>query len=1152
MTKHVLLYTDEPGLGGIAQYNHAILLGLQERGYRVTLVQSRADNPLIQAQRSRGIAQEWLTVDTVRQFDQTLTNAAEAIAIFRRTQPNLILFSDGCPVSNFAAKQAALQLGIPYAIGIGFVDPELAKIFTAYLSTLAEQYAHAKAVIAVSQENLRLLHQYFHLSTDQGEVIHNGRPDSYFAPPNLAVRDRLRQSVGIPAEAIVCFTAARLEGIKGYQFQLDAIAKLRHTSLGQTLYFVWAGDGSLRSELETAIEELGTAQVKLLGQRWDVAEWLDAADIFVLPTFREGMPIAIMEAMAKGLPVVATAVSGIPEELGETGKLLPDPNLDPQATLQALIQTLQDWAARPDLRQAIGQAAKQRAAAMFREARMVQQTAEVIARSLLPAGDYVSRGLAIVQPDAAFPHKVIGDPNGSPWQYLRREIPHNWYIDDRQPIVGFLSRDEAHILYNTALQFRGKRALEIGCWLGWSACHLALADVALDVVDPLLEAPAFYSSVDESLTAAGVRSRVNLIAGYSPQRVEELAATHSRQWSLIFIDGDHDAPAPLQDAIACEPLAAEDAIILFHDLASPEVAAGLDYLKQRGWNTMVYQTMQIMGVAWRGAVQPIAHRPDPAIDWQLPDHLRHYPVSGLDDSLSASIDDPMLRLLAEVEALLIPVLPPIDWIICSESDRQKIAQLHQQAMQAYIKTDWEAAQNLYEQVIVLHPQSAIAQAKLSELAWQKKALRQSLQYHAIANADPLQENMQQNAEFQSLLAKVRPYTLLSDDRLFSLYALARQVCLDDIPGNFVECGTCRGGAAALLAAVIQRYSLRDRKVYACDTFEGMPEPTESDRHDGVPANLTGFGVGTLKAPAIEYLNVVCQALEVSQIVVPIAGLFAEALPQYRAAIGKIALLHADGDWYESTWDIFKNLFDQVDDNGFIQIDDYGHWEGCRQAVHEFERSQNASFALRTIDYTGVWFRKTEPASPSANHWRSLWHLAAIADQAGDLALSERAIRAVLRLLPGLVQAEEKLIQLGSASQSVPRQMHLPEFLRDRQAQAELQDWLRQTLHLRDINLLLCPDWSQPEAELFSALAETLQQLMTRSDRHAITLLIDPGKLDPEEVNLAISSVVMYLLSETDLEVENEAGDRTLEISVLPELDDLQWQALQPQITERLT
>jgi Macrocin-O-methyltransferase (TylF) len=548
-------------------------------------------------------------------------------------------------------------------------------------------------------------------------------------------------------------------------------------------------------------------------------------------------------------------------------------------------------------------------------------------------------------------------------------------------------------------------------------------------------------------------------------------------------------------------------------------------------------------VAWRGNVQPIAHRPDPAIDWQLPAHLRHYPVSGL-----AQLEtDPMLRLLAEVEALPLP--QPIDFIE-SIADRQQLAQLHQQGMQAYIKADLETAHNLYEQMIALHPQSAIAQAKLSDLAWQQQDMQRSLRHHALANADPSQENNHQNPEFQSLLASIRPYTLLSDERLFSLYALARQICLDNISGSFVECGTCRGGAAALLAAVVQKYSLCSRKVYAFDTFEGMPEPTDRDRHNGIPANLTGFGVGTLKAPASEYLNVICQALGVSDIVVPIAGLFADTLPQHRAEMGQIALLHADGDWYESTWDIFTNLFDQVTDNGFIQIDDYGHWEGCRQAVHEFERSQNAAFALRVIDYTGVWFRKTDPSSPAANHWRSLWYLAETAAQMGDLALAERAIRAVLRLLPGLVQAEAKLMQFGKDSQISPRPMHLPEFLRDRQAQAELQDWLRQTLRLRDINLLLCPDWNQPEAELFAALAATLQQLMTRSDRRSITLLIHPGKLDAEEVDLAISSVVMYLLSDAELQLDDP--DQTLEISVLPELDDLQWQALQPQITDQIT
>jgi predicted O-methyltransferase YrrM len=219
---------------------------------------------------------------------------------------------------------------------------------------------------------------------------------------------------------------------------------------------------------------------------------------------------------------------------------------------------------------------------------------------------------------------VVGDKAACSWPYLRRQIPHCWYVDRRAPGVGFLNRDEAHVLYNTALRFRGQPALEIGCWLGWSACHLALAGVQLDVIDPILERHDFCASVAASLDAAGVRQAVNLIGGCSPQKVHELAAQRKGKWSLFFIDGNHDAPYPLQDAMACEVCAAPDALMLFHDLVSPDVAQALDYLQDHGWDTTVYQTMQVMGAAWRGNVKPVEHIPDPTVAWPVPDHLRRH------------------------------------------------------------------------------------------------------------------------------------------------------------------------------------------------------------------------------------------------------------------------------------------------------------------------------------------------------------------------------------------------------------------------------------------------------------------------------------------------------------------------------------------------
>ena len=251
-------------------------------------------------------------------------------------------------------------------------------------------------------------------------------------------------------------------------------------------------------------------------------------------------------------------------------------------------------------------------------------------RHALPTGDYVSPEFAVVRLDSCFPNMRIGDGSKCPWPYLRYEIPHNWYEDLRFPTVGFINRDEAHIVYNTALRFQVKRALEIGCWMGWSACHLALAGVQLDVIDPILADPRFLQSVRSSLECTGVLGSVNLLAGASPRAVEDLADRFARRWSLFFIDGHHGAPAPIVDATVCAERAEADALILFHDLTAPDVCYGLDYLRLRGWNTIIYSTQQIMGAAWRGNVEPVHHQPDPAIRWEIPSHLQSYRVSGMD------------------------------------------------------------------------------------------------------------------------------------------------------------------------------------------------------------------------------------------------------------------------------------------------------------------------------------------------------------------------------------------------------------------------------------------------------------------------------------------------------------------------------------------
>jgi predicted O-methyltransferase YrrM len=252
-------------------------------------------------------------------------------------------------------------------------------------------------------------------------------------------------------------------------------------------------------------------------------------------------------------------------------------------------------------------------------------TADV--RSALPPNDYVSPGLAVVMPDAAFPNMMVGDTSVPRWPWLRRWVEQNWYIDRRNPSVGFASRDEAAILHNNALLFRGKPCLEVGCWRGWSAVHIALGSGSLDIIDPVFGDPGFTESIRASCEAAGVMDRVTFHQGVSPGAIDTLSQS-TGSWSFIFIDADHEGDAPRLDAEAAIRNAASTAMVMFHDLASPYVAAGLDAMRNAGWRTMVYQTMQIMGVAWRGNVEPVAHSPDPNVFWTLPRHLLGYQVSG--------------------------------------------------------------------------------------------------------------------------------------------------------------------------------------------------------------------------------------------------------------------------------------------------------------------------------------------------------------------------------------------------------------------------------------------------------------------------------------------------------------------------------------------
>jgi glycosyltransferase involved in cell wall biosynthesis len=136
--------------------------------------------------------------------------------------------------------------------------------------------------------------------------------------------DELCRELGIDLGAMLVGVTARLQPVKGHRYLIEAAAQVVRINPGA--HFVLVGDGPLRGEIENQIAQLGiTENVHLLGDRKDAPRLAAAFDLVVLASLHEGLPNAVMEAMAAGVPVVATAVGGTKELIadGETGFLVP-------------------------------------------------------------------------------------------------------------------------------------------------------------------------------------------------------------------------------------------------------------------------------------------------------------------------------------------------------------------------------------------------------------------------------------------------------------------------------------------------------------------------------------------------------------------------------------------------------------------------------------------------------------------------------------------------------------------------------------------------------------------------------------------------------------------------------------------------------------
>jgi O-methyltransferase len=195
-----------------------------------------------------------------------------------------------------------------------------------------------------------------------------------------------------------------------------------------------------------------------------------------------------------------------------------------------------------------------------------------------------------------------------------------------------------------------------------------------------------------------------------------------------------------------------------------------------------------------------------------------------------------------------------------------------------------------------------------------------------------------------LHAAVRPYTMVGYGRLLGLYKAVNQVIAGGIPGDIVECGSARGGSAALMGLVLKK-SDPGRRLWVFDSFEGQPPPSGEDPDYEKARHYTGAWRGS-----IEEVSELFDRLGLSNLTVLVKGRFADTLE--KSDVRRIAVLHIDADWYESVKICLDKFWDRLAPGGIVQVDDYGEWAGARKAVHQFVAERALNLNLHYVDFTG--------------------------------------------------------------------------------------------------------------------------------------------------------------------------------------------------------
>ena len=197
------------------------------------------------------------------------------------------------------------------------------------------------------------------------------------------------------------------------------------------------------------------------------------------------------------------------------------------------------------------------------------------------------------------------------------------------------------------------------------------------------------------------------------------------------------------------------------------------------------------------------------------------------------------------------------------------------------------------------------------------------------------------------------HTMIGRKRLNNIEYCLDCVREDAIHGDIAETGVWRGGASIFMKGYLEIWDMTDRQLWVADSFEGLPVPT-------LPQDQGwDFSAGKVPILAISLEEVQDNFRRyglLDERVRFLKGGFRETLPT--APIEKLAVLRLDGDLYESTMDALNALYHKVVPGGFIIVDDYGDFEPCRRAIHEFRDQHGIADQIETIDWAGSFWRKS--------------------------------------------------------------------------------------------------------------------------------------------------------------------------------------------------